>query len=906
MKPVKLKIKGINSFTDEQIVDFEKLSKEGLFGIVGNTGSGKSSILDAMTIALYGELSKNTNEFINKEASTARVVFEFVIEDSAGERYYTVERSFKRTDKEEKKAVLARLTEGKENITVIADKTREVDKKIKELIGLSYEDFTRTVVLPQGKFSEFLLQIKGKERRMMLEKIFGLEKYGTLLWDKIRDEFSKESDKLNSIKSKIEVYGELNSEIYSEKEKELNGIKSILEKTKTEFAAEKEKLADAEKIFELAENIKKYNSELEKLEKEKKQLDEYAEKNNIFADSLTVNGLNKILNDFKQAEKLSENIKSEESKKKNAAISKKYSEENYNKSVENKNTLQLKLDELKKNEKSISEGLEELEKIKSDIAKKLFESSDRLNSANNLLNAKKNEYSEADKAVKMIAGLNAEINTKKKELEGTNKNIAKGNGIIEENNNNIDKTEKDIENLKNANIAAVLSARLSENEPCPVCGSYVHPNPAKEIETTVISAYESRLKKLKSNGEKYIKRLRELQGEKGNSEGIIKSKTEELSKYSTVIEGKNIDVLKAEYETEKEKYSELININNSLKKENDDVTGKYEMLLKQKKTAERNTEQYENKIKALDESIKNCESDIKICENKIISCDEIISNNKNEIRKLMGERNIDNIGNIIKETEYALEFVSDYSRRKNLAEDNIKDYKSQLGERYITKEELETVKNNVFELENKQTALSNSYAVVSKELVRMKENLSEVEKLNAELKKSSHRHDMLNELSKLVQGNKFVEYMAENQLRYIAADASERLKKISGGRYAIEILDGEFIIRDDFCGGRKRYPNTLSGGEVFLTSFALALSLSNRIQMRSNAPMRFFFLDEGFGTLDHNTLETVMNSLNTLIGSGMTVGVITHVDAVKEQLPVKLEVIPASPGEHGSIVKMIC
>ena len=148
--------------------------------------------------------------------------------------------------------------------------------------------------------------------------------------------------------------------------------------------------------------------------KEKKQLDEYAEKNNISADSLTVNGLNKILNDFKQAEKLSENIKSEESKKKNAIISKKHSEENYKTSVENKSALQLKLDELKENEKSISEGLEELEKIKSDIAKRLFESSDRLNSANNLLNAKKNEYSEADKAVKMIAGLNAENKYKEK------------------------------------------------------------------------------------------------------------------------------------------------------------------------------------------------------------------------------------------------------------------------------------------------------------------------------------------------------------------------------------------------------------------------------------------------------------------------------------------------------------
>lgn len=105
--------------------------------------------------------------------------------------------------------------------------------------------------------------------------------------------------------------------------------------------------------------------------------------------------------------------------------------------------------------------------------------------------------------------------------------------------------------------------------------------------------------------------------------------------------------------------------------------------------------------------------------------------------------------------------------------------------------------------------------------------------------------------------------------------------------------------------GRKRYqirfPAAKCSYVLCIGTFALQQNT-----MRSNAPMRFFFLDEGFGTLDHNTLETVMNSLNTLIGSGMTVGVITHVDAVKEQLPVKLEVIPASPGEHGSIVKMIC
>ena len=82
MRPVRLKIKGINSFNEEQTIDFEKLTKDGLFGIVGDTGSGKSSILDAMTIALYGDLSKDTNEFINKEADTASVVFDFAADEN--------------------------------------------------------------------------------------------------------------------------------------------------------------------------------------------------------------------------------------------------------------------------------------------------------------------------------------------------------------------------------------------------------------------------------------------------------------------------------------------------------------------------------------------------------------------------------------------------------------------------------------------------------------------------------------------------------------------------------------------------------------------------------------------------------------------------------------------------------
>ena len=106
MRPISLKIKGINSFCEEQTINFEKLTKDGVFGIVGDTGSGKSTVLDAMTIALYGNLSRDTNEFINKECDTAFVMLDFCVSEGENEIFYRAERAFKRTGSKELKYVL--------------------------------------------------------------------------------------------------------------------------------------------------------------------------------------------------------------------------------------------------------------------------------------------------------------------------------------------------------------------------------------------------------------------------------------------------------------------------------------------------------------------------------------------------------------------------------------------------------------------------------------------------------------------------------------------------------------------------------------------------------------------------------------------------------------------------------
>jgi len=162
---------------------------------------------------------------------------------------------------------------------------------------------------------------------------------------------------------------------------------------------------------------------------------------------------------------------------------------------------------------------------------------------------------------------------------------------------------------------------------------------------------------------------------------------------------------------------------------------------------------------------------------------------------------------------------------------------------------------------------------------------------------------LLSKLQSVLRGNAFVEFLAEEQLMQVSRAASERLGQLTRQKYAIEVdSSGGFIIRDDSNGGVKRPVSTLSGGETFLTSLSLALALSAQIQLKGQYPLEFFFLDEGFGTLDQDLLETVIVALEKLHYDKLTVGVISHVPELRARLPRRLVVQPAEPGGKGSSV----
>ncbi|MGJ0909150.1 AAA family ATPase [Clostridium botulinum] len=1173
MKPKKLVIKGLNSFIEKQEIDFETLVNRGLFGIFGPTGSGKSSILDAITMALYGDIARDSTQFINLDTDSLFVSYEFQIASGAKRENYIVSRTVKRDKKGGYKTTAARLIKNTyEEEEIIADKPRDIQKNIESIIGLTAEDFTRSVVLPQGKFSEFL-KLSGKSRRDMLERIFGLEKYGKKLLERIRKARNKEISSLTLIEGRLEQY----KDISKEKLQELKMQYENLLKEKSKIAKEKEeidKLYEKYKnIWELQEELDVYLNKLEdlkkglldiegkkvKVEKGKNALNvkPYIDEINKIEGDKNINekelnaaieqlknidlNLKNLEDEYKKASKdkeekipllmqkennllqaieikkkvetikrekatLAQKYKEKDASIKNKNIEKRSIEDNINKiseeiklKEEEINFLKIdgdrrekiqKLYEIDKEYKRLNlevyniiekinkkmESLKNYElkykdtlKIQKDINKKLEYVLDKKEeliknshgSNDTLLNKK--DY--INKLGETFNNLN-KINDRKRELEKNlkEKQIVKLNlekqykeilEILKSREEVVVSLDERIKNIEKINMASILAANLKDQESCPVCGSMHHIKLAKEVD----------IKELEILKEEHGKILEELENIKieENKKNIllisIKKEEElileELENLKGQLKDRNLKDLREELQKEKNEFQKLNeniktwekeklileenisklqkeknNIDKEEAKNHEAISKEKELIVSIKKDREEREILFKEKEKEylnLKEEIKvsNVEeeiSKIRASDKKVEEYNKVIkskretldteNNRREEIIRYINTIEIElgkiieagkekknfidkeeveikklNVGEISKEhldeVKKAIENIKgkeetlksklelEGKNREVLWENKIskEQIKINLEKLYnekfiqlnraleenkfhtledaklmlICKEEIKELEKEIEKFEKEYNNLNMNIERVNKKLkgerieeeswkdIRLKKenkekelediiknivieeklisdmesNIKALKELLDEKEKVSHKKALLEDIDKLVQGNKFVEFVAMNQLEYIVFEASKRLKDITRGRYALELdCNGNFTMRDDFNGGGIRPTNTLSGGETFLTSLALALALSSQIQLKGSSPLEFFFLDEGFGTLDSELLDTVMTSLENLRSDRLSVGIISHVEELKNRVPIKLIVDPAVPGEGGSKIKI--
>ncbi|MDI6618500.1 MAG: SbcC/MukB-like Walker B domain-containing protein [Clostridiales bacterium] len=1174
MRPLKLRLKGLNSYTEEQVIDFEKLTQRGLFGIFGPTGSGKSSILDAMTLALYGEISRGTREFINTDMDELFVSYEFEIGPKSDRKKYIVERHLRR-DKTGKgcktdRALLSDVSGGHRD--VICEKVRDVDEKIKEIIGLSGDDFTRSVVLPQGKFSEFL-KLKGLERRRMLERIFRLEKYGSKMTDRIRSYEKENRTKFDTVSGQLSRYDNITEDGLKEKMAKLNTLTSEIEKLKALKCELDKKYEEYKDIWDLQEELALYKKKLQELVDVKKQMDEkrrmlkYA-KSAItvkpFADDINetsskikrsetriprihreiadiskeLEKIEKRYNDayekkekelpgliekeskLKQAieiHKEIENLESERQKLRNVYSEKINSINSLSKDIEDLlkdkktaqdlvSTYEQRIDEIKVDplyREKVSK-LYETEKDYIDLSKKVEEKGKKIKELKESIQKLKREYAETirdrDNIYKTISNLEQEKTELLSNCPGDNTTLlnkkdflseykVKLNEALEndkkrdqlqksfhdadkkkcdialkidelsrklsEYNSAYENILKDIETGEKKNIAGMLAGQIKDGEPCPVCGSIHHPNIAEKIDSKLLDDKYKARDLLK---EKIDKKTDILLSLKGDLAGAIKEENvvqEELKTVSQKLNGLNIEILKETFERYESEFEALkksvekwnqdkadienkliagnkekssidareARLSEGLKRDGaslSEITGESDRLRERfnivfqsymKAKEELNVENIEmeiekingfsreentlrKKIKSIGEKINLYEkkkeeieirrNDLSLEKAKIeesgkvkrevidrdmlkfnelsegrepLSYREYVINlmerikseeaalkqelkvKRDEKQKMLDERiseekNLRTLKELFDEQheklthyldEYGFEDAKDalnhivakdemdalegeiksYDDGLNIALSNVNRVLKRLGQKSIDDEMWDGINKKRKESEYEIEERTKLMAGVQNEISHMKKELEEVNILSSEKKKIEHTLDLLNDLDNLTQANRFVEFVSTSRLKYIAIEASKRLKDITSGRYALELDDNcDFVMRDDFNGGVRRAVDTLSGGETFLTSLCLALALSSHIQLKGSAPLEFFFLDEGFGTLDNELLETVMTSLEKLRSDRLSIGIISHVEELKNRVPVKLIVTPARPGGGGTKVQI--
>ncbi|WP_443660257.1 SbcC/MukB-like Walker B domain-containing protein [Clostridium algidicarnis] len=1188
MKPRKLIIKGLNSFVEEQTIDFEILTAKGLFGIFGPTGSGKSTILDAITLALYGDISRDSKEYINSFCNGVSVSYEFEIGSAGYRKIYIADRVVNKDKNGLYKLKTCRLLEKNgEGLIPIAEGAREVKAKVEEIIGLKSEDFTRSVVLPQGRFSDFL-KLSGVDRRNMLERIFNLKKYGIVLSDKIKKErkirneelsvlntridsinvrgVSKENyklieDEINLLKAKeVSIRNEkenidkeyehynnlwsLKSELlnYEDKQKELLKEKCVMDEKSCKVA--KGRRANLVKPFiddyietdESLLNLKKqYTStelslkDLEKdIEKSKKSYEEalilkdkelpiLIEKETQVKRALD---LEKVIEDLKRdrdelrdnfiiiRDKLNKlNLLEEKTKiiisESNASINdleNKIEDSRVDPEIrakvlkgsiiymervkkgEEKDKLQNRYNKIYKDLAKCKEEKVLLEDIIINIEKDINEIEQKLKAIENNFSKDKDnsvDLEKKDTYLSMAVTQYEEIITSTNKIEGDIESIKIRNVQISykkvdlENQKELlkvklNKVTKEIESLNKENLAYSILEDLKEGDSCPVCGSTHHikyaeskdeslilesnnlkegyegellkvENDLKDIESNIIKnqtleeTYLGELKKLKfrleslnlndfidlegkvpSSEELYeyyedfkkehekIKESRELhEKEKEGLEDELKEKKDILS-----IKKLNYEKIKSELNSEEKSLSNIkedideilenIKSSDSILKdireeiniedfmlESKSITEKDKLLsrfqnenkeLKQRLDKyQKENEQYKRDINSLNiekAKIEEAGKEKKSILDKYVSEREILTDGKDaksyikeiidkkqfiiteeaDLKRLLEELNVkkislndkyislkqnminlkdkmikcqDNLLNALKENQFeskeeVITFVLDetkiialeneienHERLLNDVQSNIKNINLKLNGEDINKEFFEEVKCKRSYLSDRLEELIKSIASKDQVLKDMKRDLKELKRIQEDQKSMAYLCSNLDELTKLIEGNKFVEYVAQSQLKYICIEASKRLKDITRGRYALELDEnGGFIMRDDFNGGYRRSASTLSGGETFLTSLALALSLSSQIQLKGSAPLEFFFLDEGFGSLDNSLIDTVISSLESLRSDKLSIGLISHVEDLKNRVPIKLIVDNYSGGKMGSFVKI--
>ncbi|MFQ0976033.1 SMC family ATPase [Vibrio campbellii] len=1010
MKPIKLTMQAFGPFAQTETIEFDKLGTNPLFLINGPTGSGKTSILDAICFALYGETTGNERQGIQMRCDMAAptLLTEVTLEFSLHGKSYRVIRS---PEQEAPKARgegmtvrkhTAALYEITDEEKLITSKTTQVKTEVTNIVGLNETQFRQVMVLPQGKFRELLLATS-KEREEIFGQLFQTDIYKKIEYalkdkasaiSKAKDEFD------NQIRGALQVAGVSSEAELTEQREALSVQFETVQKQEQESLAQlnavktdlqkAEALSNEFKKREQAEiALKRHLEQSDAVSSRQLQLDNAKKASKVELPYVTLQNASKHTQELEQkVAKLSQDltvandaVKSKEgalqTAKEQAAQLPKLTEQQYQ--LEG---MKGKLVEKSELEKAINAGLTQKSEFEATL-KKYIALKEKLT-----LEAQRGQKSldQARVDVASIGSVEAEITQQQRlmqdlqKLTGLNQELAKLDALTPSKQASVDQAKaRYVELQRSADTlelswhnaqAAVLAQRLRAGEMCPVCGSVEHPQPAQFVGEEVTKEQVQNARNTEREGQVALNQLSNQLEQHNIAVGQYKQQIEQLSVELGQNASKDLSALQASMQQLNERLQQLSSINlvqleqsvNDLNQRCVTGEGKINDLQNQmaanESTIKGNQEQLAKLSASLDakySSLEVLEQDIVVIQKQITELNTAFESAQNHLQQAVLAKT-----NIESQLTTNQQWLNEALERLNTAktdwaqalqasafEDEAQFLASKVdeAEMQVWQQEIEAFKQTQIKLEQTLADLSSTLKDLAlPDLERFNVKLNSVQQSYVEARNQldstrslfERLEKVRNDIATLHDKNTKLEdeYKVFGTLYDVASgktgsrislhrfvlgvllddvliQASQRLSLMSKGRYILarktEGFKGaagrglDLVVEDSYT-GKTRDVATLSGGESFMAALALALGLSDVVQSYSGGiRLDTLFIDEGFGSLDPESLDLAIQTLVDLQQTGRMIGVISHVSELKEQMAQRIDVEPSRLGSTVSV-----
>ena len=890
MRPERLEFCGINSFSEKAVIDFGKLLAGGIFGIFGDTGSGKTTILDSMVLALYGKVDRArsgvTGDIINYRCDRAYVIFDFSVEEGDRRRFYRVRRDIFR--RKNAQLTLSELDGEAEHC--ISDGVTATNARIREIVGLSFEDFKKCIALPQGEFAQFVKADRG-ERLKLISRLFDLEMYGDRLNAVLKRRFDEAKSAFDRKDGELSGYEEYTQEALDARRADLARLQGELRELEDAYQHSKGEFDALQADYERYLKWQKWQQARAALSAREEEMRAKKEDSSRLPAAEQACALDVQMRSWRR--------QAEENEAGAAKL-------RAQRAVDDEKLAALRREAEEADAENVLLSLREkraaLQHAQADaeILSKARGQRDRAAEAYRKAAARKGE---AEKARQAHADFAASLQEKLKQTEAAadlskflrggldsallGAEYADAEGYFREK----------LEQLRRDFSGGELYARVEE----ALCERLEHYGTLRgQAKSTDIERLLQEFRSAQKERDALTKRLHDAELGRTQAEGKLRAAEEDLARATQDGQAANESADGA-----------LARLKAVLGEGfNEDVRAYGEALRRKEEAVAAEKKKREDKMRALEESIRAAELSITRAEERGASLRQRLKESEEDLRARLNEGNFAALADAEAlrarrpDAKALAAEIERYTEEVARVEAGIRAIEGE-GKIVPVDEALFAEKRSEFQrLTERRESTGKASAVFESAVSQFADKLARRRALEKERAALQRTFSNVEKLRDLLRGNRFVEFVAGEYLADISDSATELLLKLTNGRYYI-LYDQGFFVGDNFNGGERRSVNTLSGGETFLVSLSLALSLSAAIYAKSLRPIEFFFLDEGFGTLDEKLIDTVMDSLEKLKNKHFAIGLISHVEELKHRIDNKI-VVTAASESVGSTIKISC